>query len=343
MSNFTTFFPSAGGGGGEGSGINAYAPFKVGTTDNNPQGYIHSTGVYTNPVDESVWLKTGKLVADASSVYPNAYSEIDYRLTSGTDDKDVDFRSSMAFNGTTAYVVKSSTNAVFRLEQVTESTRAWGSSINKDSSLVSGSYGAIAIGYDSTANNWISADYASGVNVINKWNAAFTSITSTFSTYTQTTNRQIRNIAVDTVNNNLLLTANNQNVYVYNLSNNAYIGVYSLSTRMSASQPSGTACHPTTGNLWVVDGTVVKELNVSTGVATGTSFDLYPNTYLTAGLVRGIAWKDADTLLAITQKSATALDFVLSGYEKDGIRVVGDSTARTDSSGSTQPLFIKLK
>ena len=59
MSNFTTFFPSAGGGGGEGSGINSYAPFLVGqVSDNDPQGvYIHSTGVYTNPVDSSVWLK----------------------------------------------------------------------------------------------------------------------------------------------------------------------------------------------------------------------------------------------------------------------------------------------
>lgn len=73
MSNFTTFFPSAGGGGGEGSGINSYAPFKVGTTDNNPQGYIHSTGVYTNPVDSSVWLKTGNSVLAPASDYPNAF------------------------------------------------------------------------------------------------------------------------------------------------------------------------------------------------------------------------------------------------------------------------------
>ena len=62
------------GGGGEGSGINSYAPFLVGTADNNPQGYIHSTGVYTNPIDESVWLKTGKTVNTDPSVYPNSFS-----------------------------------------------------------------------------------------------------------------------------------------------------------------------------------------------------------------------------------------------------------------------------
>jgi len=72
MSNFSTFFPAAGGG-GEGAGINSYAPFLVGATDNNPQGYVASTGVYTNPVDASVFLKTGKFLPPSlASTYPNA-------------------------------------------------------------------------------------------------------------------------------------------------------------------------------------------------------------------------------------------------------------------------------
>ena len=137
--------------------------------------------------------------------------------------------------------------------------------------------------------------------------------------------------------------AANQNVYVYDLSNGTYTNTsYSLSTRITASHPFGMSVHPTTGKLWVVDGTVVKELSASTGVATGTSFDLYPNTYLTSGEVKGIFWKDADTLMAITQKAASQ-SYVLSDYDKDGIPIVGDVTARTDSSGSGQPLFIKLK
>ena len=346
MSNFTTFFPSAGGGGGEGSGINSYAPFKVGTTDNNPQGYIHSTGVYTNPVDSSVWLKTGNQVSDTTNAYPNAYGETDHRLTSGTDDLDVNLHPSMAFNGTDAYVAANVGAYTYRIRPIDEATRTWGNEISKDSSLISGSYGSASIGYDSTAGGWLNSDYKSGAAVINKWNAAFTSITSSFSIFAQTGVRQVLNIAVDTVNNNVLIYTNNFDVFVYDLSNDTYANTtYSLSSRISASHPSGMAVHPTTGKLWVVDASVVRELNASTGVATGTSFDLYPNAHLTSGVggtVKGIFWKDADTLMAITQK-ALSQSYVLSDYDIDGINTVGDGTARTDSSGSAQPLFIKLK
>ena len=346
MSNFTTFFPSAGGGGGEGSGINSYAPFKVGTTDNNPQGYIASTGVYTNPIDSSVWLKTGNQISDTTNAYPNAYGETNHQLTSGTDDLDVNLHPSMAFDGTNVYVARDLGAYTYRIRPIDEATRTWGNEIDKDSSLISGtnnSYGSASIGYDSTAGGWLNSDYSASSAVINKWNAAFTSITSSFSIFAQTGVRQVLNIAVDTVNNNVLIYTNNFDVFVYDLSNDTYTNTtYSLSSRISASHPSGMSVHPTTGKLWVVDGSVVKELSASTGVETGTSFDLYPNAHLTSGNVKGIFWKDADTLMAITQKTSSQ-SYVLSDYDKDGINTVGDLTARTDSSGSAQPLFIKLK
>ena len=74
MSNFSQFFPAGGGSGGSGGGgINSYAPFKVEATG-NPVGYDSTTGVYTNPVDDSIWVKTGDAVLAQQSVYPNASS-----------------------------------------------------------------------------------------------------------------------------------------------------------------------------------------------------------------------------------------------------------------------------
>lgn len=72
MSNFSTFFPASG---GEGAGINSYAPYQVSSDTDNPQGYNATTGLYTNPVDESVWLKTGMTILDdvTPDPYPNAF------------------------------------------------------------------------------------------------------------------------------------------------------------------------------------------------------------------------------------------------------------------------------
>ena len=344
MSNFTTFFPSAGGGGGEGSGINSYAPFKVGTADNNPQGYIHSTGVYTNPIDSSVWLKTGNQVSDTTNAYPNAYAELDHRLTSGTDALSANLYTSIAYNGTDVYALNFVANSgpYFRVYPIDLATRTWGSLINKDSSLVSSSSGCFAIGYDSTAGGWLSSDASAGVSVINKWNAAFTSITSTFSIFSEVGAQKVEKIAFDVVNNQLFVSNNYADVYIYDLSNDSYTNTtFNTTSDSGVGTITGMSIHPTTGNVWVEKTDIVYELNPSTGVKTGNQFNLYPNTYITNGIVKGIAWKDADTLLAITGKTSST--YVLSDYDKDGIRVLGDTTARTDSSGSAQPLFIKLK
>jgi len=72
MSNFSTFFPA--GGGGEGAGINSYAPFKVAATG-NPVGYNATTGLYTNPVNDSIWIKTGNTTLSSYATYPNATGE----------------------------------------------------------------------------------------------------------------------------------------------------------------------------------------------------------------------------------------------------------------------------
>jgi len=342
MSNFSTFFPSAGGGGGEGSGINSYAPFKVGTADNNPQGYIHSTGLYTNPIDSSVWLKTGNQVIDSANAYPNAFSVIGHHLTDGSNTYGQAFRAGLTYTGTGFYGLRS-VNSSTRFIPADEATRTWGSEIDKQSSQISGSFGCYAIAYDSTANGILAHDWASGVDIIRRWNTALTSST-TFSTFAQTANSQPKCLAYDEANNNLFWCKSNGQVFIYDLTTETYTNVTFTMSQFSAIQ--GMSVHPTTGNLWVLDGSIVYEVNPTTGVTIGNSFNLYPNSYQTNPVGgfqgRGIAWKDANTLYAISQKQSGNY-WIISSYDRAGSNVVGDNTTRTDSSGSTQPLFIKLK
>jgi|TARA_R110000764_G_scaffold96267_7_gene180362 hypothetical protein len=340
MSNFTTFFPSAGGGGGEGSGINSYAPFKVGTTDNNPQGYIHSTGLYTNPVDSSVWLKTGSTALDTTNTYPNAYSVLAHHLTDGSNTYGQGLRAALTYTGTGFYALRQ-INSSTRFIPADEATRTWGSEINKQSSQVSGSIGCYAIAYDSTANGILAHDWASGVDIIRRWNTALTTST-TFSTFAQTANSQPRCLAYDEANNNLFWIKSNGVVFIYDLTTETYSSTFTMS--IGTTDIQGASVHPTTGNLWIVGTTTVHEVNPTTGANIATRFNLYANSYVTNGLVRGIAWKDADTLYAITEKVGNSgSNWIISSYDKDGINTVGDATAKTDSSGSAQPLFIKLK
>ena len=338
MSKFTDYFP-AGGGGGAGGGINSYAPFLVGTTDNNPQGYIASTGLYTNPIDDSVWLKTGNQVSDATNTYPNAYSELDYHLTDGSNTYGQGFRAGLTYTGTGFYALRQ-LNSSTRIIPADEATRTWGSEINKTSSQLAGSYGCYAIAYDSTANGILAHDYASGVNIIRRWNTALTTST-TFSTFAQTSNNAPRCLAYDEANNNLFWIKNGGEVFVYDLTTETYSSTFTMT--IGGNDIQGASVHPTTGNLWVLATTTVHEVSPTTGVATGNSFNLYANSYVNSGLARGVAWKDADTLYAITEKVAqTGTNWIISSYDKDGINTVGDATARTESD-TAQSLFIKLK
>lgn len=346
MSNFSTFFPAASG--GEGSGINSYAPFKVGPADNNPQGYIVSTGVYTNPVDDSVWLKTGNQIDDISSVYPNAFAYTDHRLISGTGSTNQNLWSDIAFDGTDAYCMLAASSGQIRMIENDYATRTWGSIIYKDGSAISGSYGSRVIAYDTTAGGWITQDRSSTANVINRWNSNFTSITSTFSIFAEAGANLIAAMSYDPINNNLFVYNYTKKIHIYDLTTETHLSTFDTSTRFP-SGISGMSINPTSGNLWMVDagssaaGYEVVEVSPSTGVATGVKWGLYPNTYIASGTVKGIAWKDGNILLAVTKLNTGTYAYVLSSYDRDGIRKVGDDTARTDSSGSTQPLFIKLK
>ena len=342
MSNFSQFFPAgSGGSGGGGGGINSYAPFLVDTIDNNPQGYNATTGVYTNPVDDSVWLKTGKQVVDSSNTYPNAFSTIGHHLTDGSNTLNIALRSSFVYTGTGFYALRALNNST-RFLPADEATRTWGTEIDKTSSQLAGSFGSFAIAYDSTANGILAHDWASGVDIIRRWNTALTTST-TFSTFAQTANNAPRCIAYDEANNNLFWCKNNGEVFVYDLTTETYTNVTFTMSQFSSIQ--GMSIHPTTGNLWVLDGSIVYEVNPTTGATIGNSFNLYPTSYQSNPLagfnIRNMAWKDANTLYAVSQKQSGNY-WVISSYDRVGSNIVGDIVARTDSD-TAQPLFLKLK
>tara|TARA_R110000737_G_C14483705_1_gene469002 strand:- start:20 stop:976 length:957 start_codon:yes stop_codon:yes gene_type:complete len=318
MSNFTTFFPSAGGGGGAGSGINSYAPFKVGVADNNPQGYIHSTGLYTNPIDSSVWLKTGNQIEDTTSAYPNAFSN----------------------------------PGLFSQESATDTI-----SLNVQSIVWDGTH-----------------FYGANANQIHQYNSSFTAtgvafnLPSPWQSYENTTA-----MAFDPVNNIMILANNNGGqLFSYN-----HVGGSSSAWTWREEQSNGGGNNM--GLAYVGGGNFLINGAIGGGrfrqtTSIGTTPSGFNNGSLPASkqIIRaGIfvyaqdtgVWREYDNApgLASTGRTFAHTGTGTRGPALDGngsIRQqnsgivyefspggpeVGDSTARTDSSGSAQPLFIKLK
>jgi len=314
MSNFSTFFPS--GGGGEGSGINSYAPFKVGTIDNDPPGYITSTGVYTNPVDSSVWLKTGSTLA-VDGTYPNAtQGGISY---AGTNE---DFSTSavakgIVWNGTHYLFIN---NAFDRIDELTSAGVATG---NTWSYANQGNNSPRGITFDGTHYYTGDADLE-----VRKW-------TSTFGT-------PVSSFTASNITDFKGLTILNGSIYIQEGSYTPKrIRIYN-----SAGTETGdwTYTNPSTihGGL-TNDGTNIWMTGQdNTAGGTGAVFKFTP-----AGVFTGVKFS--------TQAQGTNSSFLT--YVNGAFRIqlesstnqrlyqasYGDETARTDSSGSGQPLFIKLK
>lgn len=303
MSNFTTFFPSAGG--GEGSGINSYAPFLVSADDNNPQGYIHSTGVYTNPLDDSVWLKTGKTLEN-DGTYPNA-------VTSNY------IRNSVFFNTVTAqqFVTSDGTNLytggfsqTTPIQQRTLSGALTGTVYNTNAL----NDDPLDMAWDGT--HWYLTDNSDSNRYVYKYDASFTYI-------------QRYDIGsgkakwIAWTGTYFVLGFGTGKMRVYNSS---------FVAQAAEVQPSSGVFN---GLLW--DGTylwghfsssLMKRFSI-----TGTTI-AYTGLQLTTTINAGMFGYDP------TEKTIWSGDYTNVYAHKE---LYGDSTARTDSSGSGQPLFIKLK
>jgi hypothetical protein len=329
MSNFTTFFPSAGGGGGEGSGINSYAPFKVGTADNNPQGYIHSTGVYTNPIDSSVWLKTGNTVIDNASpaTYPNAF-----RTALGWDvgAQLMNFGAQTSGNGRGLvrinnhyWIANSGFSAT--VYQYTLAGVYTGNSIDTTNEHSRTIVGLTTDGTDL----WVLTDY----------NGAFKYTTA--GTYTNNSTGNISNafsIVYSSGTNSFWIGVSNstKKINEYTLTGTA-TGV-GLTLASSGSNPP--KCLTATGANTIAyqdngDGKLY-ERTLPGGASTIVAVDANGNPKTVgSSSTFGLNYDSTDGYHILKSSSVYALGD--AGY------TVGDSTARTDSSGSAQPLFIKLK
>ena len=312
MSNFTTFFPSAGGGGGEGSGINSYAPFLVGQVNNDPQGYIPSTGVYTNPVDSSVWLKTGSTLT-VDGTYPNATVGA-YGYTGASNNFTPNYESlGIVWNGTNYLVIGSAST-------IHEYTSAGVATGNTFSISGNGNDAPRGITFDGTHY------YIGDLDLeVRKYTSSFGTAVSSFTA---------SNISTFTD-----LTYLNGSIYVQE-------GLYTPK-RIRIYNSAGTETGDWTyTNLQIDKGIVNDGTNIwITGRNSSGSGVI--RQFTASGVVTG-----AEVLTAYETNRPYYLAYVSGLFTVRAennytfynyAQTYGDSTARTDSSGSGQPLFIKLK
>ena len=304
MSNFTTFFPS--GGGGEGSGINSYAPFNVGTTDNNPQGYIVSTGVYTNPLDDSVWLKTGKTLLADETTYPN--STISNYNRVGNNFNTVTAQQFVTSDGTNLY-----TGGFSQTTPVQQRTLS-GALTGTVYSLNALNDDPLDMAWDGT--HWYLTDDDDSQRYVYKYDASFNYIQR----------YDIGSGKADWIawtGTYFVLGHSNGTMRVYNSS--------FVAQAAEVTPSSGTF----NGLLW--DGTHLWGAFSSNSMRqfsiTGTTIT-YTGVSINTTINAGMFGYDPNTKTIWSGDYTNVWAFNQS---------LGDSTARTDASGSGQPLFIKLK
>ena len=329
MSNFSTFFPS-GGGGGEGSGINSYAPFSVGTTDNNPQGYIKSTGVYTNPVDDSVWLETGKLLPiSLASTYPNATTGI----YPDTTNAPVQFPRTRGFaaNATHAYATNYGSDYYITKYNITGGSALVNTVVPlslQNRTVILTSTRVYVYAYTTGSPNAYTIE-AFDLDLVSIPSERITGMPYQAGAEAGTI------IKVGTswflVQGYSVLEYDSTFQTLLNTYSNIELGDNGLLTLKSIAW-DGT-------NFWLTSQSNSRAFQYSTSfVYTGISFEMTiiqsPST-----LLRDIFYNAGNSeLFALSQDTGNPFESYYQAYASQ----LGD-LARTDSSGSGQPLFIKLK
>ena len=339
MSNFSQFFPAGSGGSGGGSGINSYAPFLVTSTSGNPVGYDVTTGIYTNPVDDSVWIKTGKTLIDSSNTYPNATGVTDhFTQQAATGNNSSNWRKTV-WNGTQLYALEhynsSATDVYLKLVDPT--------TLEIGSSGITLSFGGVTsrtVAWDPNASAYITFPEASPRQVV-KYDAAnsnpvaYTITGGTPSVMQQST----------VIGNDLYMRDGLGNLWIMDLTTNAFTGPIAIpDATLGISSITAMDYDAVNDTVWFssssgVDG--YSEYNYTTWAATGnTILRTQPTGPPSGTSLLGMAI-GGDAIFSIG--FVGSFRYKVTKYSITGITEKGDVVARTSAMGDGQPLFIKLK
>ena len=330
MSNFSTFFP-AGGGGGEGAGINSYAPFLVGATDNNPQGYIASTGVYTNPVDDSVWLKTGKLLpASLASTYPNATTGILPVLSNAP----VEFPRTRGFaaNATHAYSTDFTSTQYIIKYNITGGSALVNTVVPnslQNRTVILTSTRVYVYAYSTGSPNAYTIE-AFDLDLVNIPSERITGMPY----------QGAANAGTIIKAGTSWFVVNNPQIDEYDSTFQTLLNSYSITDLGNLGTSNTLISIAWDGtNFWITSNALNQAFQYTTSfVYTGISFEM-TIIQSPSNLLRDIFYNAGNSeLFALSQDTGNPFESYYQAYASQ----LGD-LARTDSSGSGQPLFIKLK
>jgi hypothetical protein len=402
MSDFSTFFP---GGGGEGAGINSYASYKINDTVNdNPQGYNYITGLYTNPVDESVWLKTGRTIMDTvtPSLYPNAFlnpvatENVETRELNQTGvDQSTQFMALAAdyrVGFKNYYLLFNRTGGgggIQKAYKLDSTGTLIGSSITVPD-LSSGGGGGIfaeplGAGFSASGNSnagsvWIIyKDSFYGQLYVGEYDLTFTTVLNQYNLGANVggvTSPQSNILSATWCENAKLIylgikegsytlpVSNYASLYSWNPATNAYANYQIENVYAPYTNPTSVGTNPLTGQIAIGNfpsqqfARYTRLFNkpassplskVSPAVQVGDSaFQNGPTSCSQA-----IAWLNptavAGSINGASQSLSVAYQSLPGGTSGPNLNALvtaasfGEITPRTDSSGSGQPLFIKLK
>ena len=327
MSQYSDFFGVASAG-GSALPINSYHAFMVTTTD-NPTGYNSTTGLYTHP-DGTYWVESGNRIADTTGIYPNATGQVGG--TTGAPSPQ-NFPSSpntinsMSGGEGTTDIVLTEGNTIRKYpngggNQIT----AIGNPANSDS----------RVSYNSINNTFIVTTQGVSLNFV-MYEYNFSTMTSTGFTFSYSTlNTSGPGMTHDPINDRYLI-ADQTNIYEYS-TNGTQTGTFMSNYKsvLGVTTDIGDAAYNTIFNkfFFYTEYFGKKGFEVDqTGTYTGYTVGVGP-------YASGLSITSDESYLLFGGFNGSPSPRATATFY-DLARLVGDPTARTDTS-STKALFVRI-